>query len=138
LPYGLGKIAVICFAVLPKYSMTLRIGRTIFAVLIGLSVATLPAATGFAAHVATATETSASNAVPDCDHHHHAPSDKTKKTAGDCACMANCALTCFSFTAPGFSGTTFSPPASAALKPVHASTDVSSRMGSPPFRPPRS
>ena len=89
--------------------MTLRIGRTIFAVLIGLSVATLPAATGFAANAATATDMSASKAMPDCDHHHNAPSDKTQKTAGDCACMAACALTCFSFTAPGFSGITFSP-----------------------------
>jgi len=129
---------VLCFAVLTKYDMTLRIGRTIFAVLIGLSVATLPAATGFAANAATATEMSASKAMPDCDHHHNAPSDKTQKTAGDCACMAACALTCFSFTAPGFSGITFSSPASAALKPVRTSTNVSSRMGSPPYRPPRS
>lgn len=121
--------------------MNLRIGRTIVAVLISLAVATLPAATGFAAHVATATETSAAKAVPDCNHHQHhhsAPSDNTQKTAGDCACMAACALTCFSFTAPGFSGITFSPPASAALKLVRASTNVSSRTGSPPFRPPRS
>jgi len=121
-----------------KYNMTLRIARTIFAVLISLAVATLPAATGFAAHVATATEMSASKVMPDCDHHHNAPSDKTQKTAGDCACMAACALTCFSFSAPGFSGITFSPPASAALKLVRASTNISSRMGSPPFRPPRS
>lgn len=121
--------------------MNLRIGRTIVAVLISLAVATLPAATGFAAHVETATETSAAKAVPDCNHHQHhhsAPSDNTQKTAGDCACMAACALTCFSFTAPGFSGITFSPPACAALKLVRANTNVSSRTGSPPFRPPRS
>jgi hypothetical protein len=129
---------VLYFAILTKYDMTLRIGRTIFAVLIGLSVATLPAATGFAASAATATEMSASKAMPDCDHHHNAPSDKTQKTAGDCACMAACALTCFSFTAPGFSGITFSSLASATLKPVRTSTNVSSRMGSPPYRPPRS
>jgi len=126
------------FLVVTKYNMTLRIGRTIFAVLISLAVATLPAATGFAANVATATKMSASKAMPDCDHHDNAPSDKTQKTAGDCACMAACALTCFSFTAPGFSGITFSSPASAALKPVRTSTNVSSRMGSPPYRPPRS
>jgi len=129
---------VLYFAVLTKYNMTLRIGRTIFAVLIGLSVATLPAATGFAANVATATEMSASKAMPDCDHHHHAPSDKTQKTSGDCACMAACALTCFGFTAPGFTSITFASPASVVLKPVGTSTNVSSRMGSPPFRPPRS
>jgi uncharacterized protein involved in copper resistance len=132
---------VLYFAVPTKYNMTLRIGRAIFAVLIGLSVAMLPAATAFAAHVATATEMSAAEAMPDCDHHqhhHNAPSDKTQKTAGDCACMAACALTCFSFTAPGFSGITFSSPASTALKPVRTVTNVSSRMGSPPYRPPRS
>jgi uncharacterized protein involved in copper resistance len=119
--------------------MIIRIGRTIFAVLIGLSVATLPAATGFAAGATTATEISASEAMPDCDHHHHnAPSDKTQKTAHDAACMAGCALTCFSFTATGFSGIAFSSPASAALKPVRTGNNISSRMGSPPFRPPRS
>jgi len=126
------------FVVVTKYNMNLRIGRTIFAVLIGLSVATLPAATGFAANAATATDVSASKAMPDCDHHHNAPSDKTQKTAGDCACMAACALTCFSFTAPGSSGITFSSPASTALKPVRTDTNVSSRMGSPSYRPPRS
>jgi len=126
------------FVVVTKYNMNLRIGRTIFAVLIGLSVATLPAATGFAANAATATDVSASKAMPDCDHHHNAPSDKTQKTACDCACMAACALTCFSFTAPGSSGITFSSPASTALKPVRTDTNVSSRMGSPPYRPPRS
>jgi len=126
------------FVVVTKYNMTLRIGRTIFAVLISLAVATLPAATGFAANVATATKMSASKAMPDCDHHRQTPSDKTKRTATDCACMAACALTCFSFTAPGFSGITFSSPASTALKPVRTDTNVSSRMGSPPYRPPRS
>jgi uncharacterized protein involved in copper resistance len=131
---------VLYFAVPTKYNMTLRFGRTVFAVLIGLSVATLPAATGFAAHVATATEMSVSKAMPDCDHHHHhkAPTDKTQKTAGDCACMAACALTCFGFTAPGSSSITFASPASTVLKPVRTSTNVASRMGSPPFRPPRS
>jgi hypothetical protein len=115
--------------------MTARIGRAIFAVLIGLSVATLPMAAGFAAGVPTsaATEVSAS----DCDHHHNAPSDTTQKAADDCACMAACALNCFNFTATSFSGIVFSPPASAVLKPVRTRINVASRMGSPPFRPPR-
>jgi len=132
---------VLYVAALMKYNMTLRIGRAIFAVLIGLSVAMLPAATAFAAHVVTATEMLAAEEMPDCDHHQHhhsAPSDKTQKTAGDCACMAACALTCFGFTAPGFSAVIFLSPAGAALKPVRKDTNVSSRMGSPPFRPPRS
>jgi hypothetical protein len=118
----------------------IRIGRTIIAVLIGLSVATLPATLGFAASVATTTamEISATQAMPDCDHHHHAaPSNQTKKTADDGACMAGCALTCFNFTAACFSAIVFSSPASAALKPVQASNIFASQMGSPPFRPPR-
>jgi hypothetical protein len=116
--------------------MTIRIGRTIIAVLLGLSVATLPAAGGFAASSKTM-ETSVSETMPDCNHHHNLPSDKTQKTADDGACMAACALSCFNFTAPGFAGIAFSQPASAALMPVRASIHVSSRMGSPPFRPPR-
>src|SRR5450759_4518349 len=99
----------------------IRIGRTIIAVLIGLSVATLPATLGFAASVATNTamEISATQAMPDCDHHHHAaPSSQTKKTMDDCASMAGCALKCFNFTGTILDGIAYSSPASAALKPV--------------------
>jgi hypothetical protein len=116
--------------------MTMRIGRIIFVVLVGLSVATLPAALGFAAGAPTM-EMAASATMPDCDHQHHVPGDPTQKTVHDCACMAACALKCFNFTALTFSGIIFSSPASAALMPVRASNAVSSRMGSPPFRPPR-
>ena len=117
-----------------KHKMTARIGRAIFAVLIGLSVATLPMAAGFAAHVPTtaATEVSAS----DCDRHHNAPSDTTQKAADDCACMAACALNCFNFTATSFFGIVYSP-TSAPLKLVRTRINVTSRMGNPPFRPPR-
>jgi hypothetical protein len=119
--------------------MTTRIGRTIIATLVALSVATLPVASGFAAVTKTALEVSASLAMPDCDHHQHkAPGGKTQKTADDGACMASCALNCFNFTAAGFSGIVFSSSASAALKPVHASNIFASLLGSPPFRPPRS
>ena len=118
--------------------MTTRIGRTIIATLVALSVATLPAATGFAAATKTATEVSASQAMTDCDHHQHkAPGGQTQKTADDGACMASCALNCFNFTEAGFSGIVFSSSASAALKPVHASNIFASLLGSPPFRPPR-
>jgi len=122
-----------------KYRMNMRIGRTVFVILVALSVATLPTASGFAAGATTImTDVSASNAIPDCDHHHNAPSDKTQKTTDDSACMANCALACFGFTATGLSSFIISSPISAALKPVRTNTHVSSRMGSPPFRPPRS
>jgi len=117
--------------------MTLRIGRTIFAMLVGLSVVTLPASLGFAATVPTATHLSAAQSILDCEHHHTAPSDKTQKTADDSACMAACALHCFNFTATGFSGVVFSTTASAALKLVRTRSHVVSQMGNPPFRPPR-
>ncbi len=61
----------------------MRIGRTIVAVLVALSVATLPAATGFAAGVPSAAEMSTSQTMPDCEHHrHNAPDHKTQKDHG--------------------------------------------------------
>ncbi len=117
--------------------MNLRIGRTIFALLVALSVATLPAAAGFAAGGKSMDVVTASGMTPDCDHH-QAPSDKTHKTMDDGACMAACAVGCFNVTATGLSDFSFSSPVSTALKPVLADPHVASRMGSPPFRPPRS
>jgi hypothetical protein len=116
----------------------MRIGRTIFTALVALSVATLPAAIGFAAGATTAMEISASPAMPDCDHHHNAPGGKTQKSVDDGACMAACALNYFNVMAAAFSAIAFSPPASAALKPARTSCNISSQMGSLPFRPPRS
>jgi uncharacterized protein involved in copper resistance len=117
----------------------MRIGRTIFTALVALSVATLPAAIGFAAGATTAMEISASPAMPDCDHHHHhnAPGGKTQKSMDDCASMAGCALKCFNFTGTILAGIAYSSSAGAALKPVHASSIFVLQMGSPPFRPPR-
>jgi hypothetical protein len=118
--------------------MILRIGRTIVAVLLALSVATPPATVGIAAGARTAAEMSVTKAMPDCDHRHHiAPGNKTEKSAYDCASLAGCSLKCFNFTGVAFSGVIFSSPASAALRPVRTSTNVSSQMNSPPFRPPR-
>jgi uncharacterized protein involved in copper resistance len=115
--------------------MTLRIGRNIIAILISLSVATLPAAAGFAA-VSAAADMSMSSAMPDCDHHNHAtPANKPQKTADDC--MAACALHCFNFTTTGFSDVAFLLPASATLRPARVDGAVSSLIGNPPFRPPR-
>jgi hypothetical protein len=115
----------------------MRIGRTIVAVLVALAVATLPAATGFAAGAMTATEISASPAMPDCDHHqHNAPGGKMQKSMDDCASMAVCALKCFNFTGTILADIAYSSSASAAHKPFHASNIFASQMGSPPFRPP--
>jgi len=118
--------------------MIRSIGRAIFAVLIGLSVAILPATIGFAAGVTTATEMSAAEATPDCAHHHNAPSGDTQKMADDSACMAGCALSCFNFVAPSFAGIALTSPVGGTLRPVRMTSGVPSSMGSPPFRPPRS
>jgi hypothetical protein len=129
------------FESLKKYQMIARIARTIFAVLVGLAVATLPATIGLAAGATsgTTTEISAFAAMPDCGHqHHNVPSENKQKTANDCACMAACALKGFSLAGVTFSGIVFASPASMALKLVRASNNVFAQMGSPPFRPPRS
>lgn len=114
----------------------MRIGQTIMAIVVALSVAMLPAAGGFAAGSYTM-EVSAPEAMPDCEHHHHAPIDKTQKRTNDCASMAGCALKCFNFNGVTFSGVAFSSLAGAALDPIRVSDDISPRMDGLPFRPPR-
>ena len=104
---------------------------------VALSVAALPATAGFAAGN-KAKDATVSVAMPDCEHHRHAPAPQKQNTADDGACVTACTLSCFGFTATGTSAIAVSPPASAALKPVRTSSNISSRMGSPPFRPPRS
>ena len=116
--------------------MTLRIGRIIIAILISLSVVTLPAAAGFAVNVPTASKMPASVAMPDCSHN-KVPSGQTQKTTDNCASMAACALTCFNFTGTALSGFVYLPPSNTALKPARITANVLSRMESPPFRPPR-
>jgi hypothetical protein len=122
-----------------KQAMNIRFGRAIFVLLIALSVATLPAALGFAAGSKTL-EVSGSTSIPDCDHRHHqnAPSDKKQKTTDDGACLAACAVACFGFTATGLSSITLSLPTSTAPKFIQTSDNVSSQIGNLPFRPPRS
>lgn len=118
--------------------MTKRIARSIFVALLAVAIATLPAAVGFAASVAAATDMSVTQAMPDCDHHHHAaPADKTQKPAHDAACLAACAAICSGFTATDVTGIAYAAPVSTALKLVRADPAISSLMGSPPFRPPR-
>jgi len=119
--------------------MNKRIGQTILAIVLALSVAMLPATIGFAASATAATEMSVTQAMPDCEHNHHnAPADKTQKSADHGACMAACAAICFGFSAFDVTDIAYSAPVRVALKPLRASTALSSLMGSPPFRPPRS
>jgi hypothetical protein len=116
--------------------MTRRLGRTILAIVLGLSVALLPATAGFAAGAAM-TDMSAA-AMPDCDHQHHsAPGDTTQKTTHGCADMAACALNCFNFTATACSDIVFASPASATLKPAPTADQLPARTVGAPFRPPR-
>jgi len=123
-------------AVLATYEVDMRIGRTLLAIVIALSVAMLPAASGFAAGSKTMA-VSVAEAMPDCGHHHHAPIDKTEKRTNDCASMAGCALKCFNFTGITFAGIAFASPAGAALDPIRVSDDIPARMDGLPFRPPR-
>ena len=95
----------------------------------------LPATIGFAAGVATATEISAAKAMPDCDHHNKAPDIQTHKAINGGACMADCAFSCFGFTATAFSGIAFSSPASAVLKPVRVSDAISCIANGQPALP---
>jgi hypothetical protein len=116
--------------------MNIRIGQTILAIVVALSVAMLPAAGGFAAGSKTM-EVSAPEAMPDCGHHHHAPINKTQKSMNDCASMTGCALKCFNFTGVTFSGIAFSSLTGAALDPIRVSDDIPPQMDGLPFRPPR-
>jgi hypothetical protein len=120
--------------------MTVRVGRAICAVLLAMAIAMLPVSAGFASAAPAAAPTVASvlQAMPDCDHHQHqAPSKQTHNTADHDACLVSCAL-CFGFVGAEVSGIAYAVIPGAALQPVHARVDLSSLMGSPPFRPPRS
>ena len=110
----------------------MRIAKTILVILVGLSVAVLPAAVGFAG-----APQMASMSMPDCDHHMHAPDGKTQDSGSDCLSMAGCVFHCFSFTGVAAAAVAFVPVASATLQPLRASDRLSPQLGSLPFRPPR-
>lgn len=104
--------------------------------LLAAAIATLPAAVCFAS--AAPASNAAVTAMPDCDHHHsNMPNGHTQKTADGCASLAGCAL-CFAFVAPGVSSVAYAVSFNIRLDPVRAVTNISSLMGNPPFRPPRS
>jgi hypothetical protein len=112
----------------------MKVARVLFALLIALSVAVLPAAGGVAA-VVKSTEMADVAAMDDmdCCPHKANPCD----TAADrAACMAMCALNCFSFGGATVSTIIF-PLHRARLTPAVATNPFNSRTGSPPFRPPR-
>jgi hypothetical protein len=117
-----------------------RIVRAILAVVVAVSVAVLPATAG-AVRAAQASERSVaeaalSAAMPvDCDH--EAPArDRGSRPADDCATMAACAANCFNYA--GTVVPEIAPvPTASRLQPIAATDLVVSKIGSPPFRPPR-
>ncbi len=110
----------------------MRLFRTILALLIALSVATLPTA-GSTALMAKSADTSMSDmmSMDDCEHA-AMPCHK----AGDCCgSMANCTLTSFIFLQSNAATIRFQRVA--ADRPfVSAEAPVRLQSASPPFRPP--
>jgi hypothetical protein len=120
----------------------MRVGRTILALLLALSVAMLPAAAGAGVsskspETADISDTDMSTTdmsamEGDCCPHKANPCDQ----ADDCATMAACALKCFSFAGAPWSVIVF-PSSFAKLAAPFADKSFPSQTGSPPFRPPR-
>ena len=113
----------------------MALARTIFALLIAMSVAILPAAgsAAFKLKSQDATEMSAGESMHDCCPPAADPCDKAMD---DCGTMATCAMKCFGYSAVASSPLSF-PLAFAGVMPLFESGDFHSQTGSPPFRPPR-
>jgi hypothetical protein len=111
----------------------MRLGRTIVALLVALSVALLPVAGG-AAFAAKSADISASEPLHDgCDR---GVPDDASKAVNDCASMAACAAKCFNYAGTVLSDGTILA-IGPTLHPVGDSGLVVSQIGNPPFRPPR-
>lgn len=110
--------------------------RTIFILVISLSVATLPAAAGFSAN-APASKSASSMIMPDCGHQIRMPAEETQKTDIDCISISGCVFHCFSFTGVSAANVGFVPAVGATLRPMRKSDRLFSQTGSLPFRPPR-
>src|SRR5205085_70824 len=110
------------------------VGRTILAVVVAVSVAWLPAASGASVQLKSTdmTDMSVSEAMDDCCPHAN-PCDQAM---ADCGSMAACMVNCLSY-AGGMSSPLVYPVQLAALMPLFESADLPSHTGSPPFRPPR-
>jgi hypothetical protein len=111
----------------------MNIGRTILALLIALSVAMLPAATGtnIAVKSTDVTEMADMAAMEDMDCCPH-----KAKLCDDCSSMATCPLTCFGFSATSSSNVIF-PSLVVTLSLLPGANAFHPQEGSPPFRPPR-
>ena len=109
--------------------------RTILALVIALSVAVLPAASGATVNSKSyhATEITAAESMDDCCPH---AANRCDKAAHECGSMAMCALHCFSFTG-GQSSPLVYPRRIGHVVPAFESVGFYTHTGSRPFRPPR-
>ena len=117
----------------------MHIGRTIAVMLLALAVALSPLSMGIAAAPAQASAAAVTQAMPDCDHHQHmhgAPSTDTQKSADHGTCVTMCGL-CSVVVGSDTLIVAYVLAAGSMLTPAHAADNISSLMGSPPFRPPR-
>jgi hypothetical protein len=120
----------------------MKVARTIFALLIALSVAVLPAAGGIAP-VAKSSAMSDMGAMDhadmvamddmDCCPH---PANSSDRAMDKSACMATCALKCFPFGGAALSTIVF-PSHQARLIWALSTGPFGPQTSSPPFRPPR-
>lgn len=123
--------------------ISMRIGRTILAFLIALSLATLPiAAAAVQRQEATAANSVVSSAHDCCDHigmlanqvdHDRMPADDAMN---ECQAAAGCYAKCFDFYGVALSSATIHP-LLAGMDSIFVSHTFSPPTGSPPFRPPR-
>jgi hypothetical protein len=109
--------------------------RTLFAVLVALSLAMPPAMATTALSVTSheMTEMSVDHAADDCCPGTSKPS---QKLPGDCALMATCALCCLNVVSVVSSPLVY-PTRVASLIPAFARGMLRPYAASPPFRPPR-
>ena len=112
----------------------MRLGRTIVALLVALSVAIIPLAGGARA-VLDSVEFSAVEPIHDCCDH-GSPCDEAAKAVNDCASVAACAVKCFNYAVTVLPNVVVVRRGS-SLDPIRDSGLVVAQIGNPPFRPPR-
>jgi len=112
----------------------MRIGRTILAFLVALSLAMLPMAGPVAVprDEPTVSEAVVASAHDCCDHE-SMPADHVMK---ECQASAGCLAKCFNFYAVVFSGVAIPSPIG-GTESRFVSHPFHSETASPPFRPPR-
>lgn len=103
--------------------------RVIIAIVVALSLMTLPATRDHAS--------AASNSftASDCAEY-GSPIDHTSKVNSGCALTKACPGMCMSYSATAVFTTVFQP-AIAMMEPLGTNSDAASQIGNPPFHPPR-